>query len=346
MIAWGGYDGSCTNTGGKYNPSTDTWSSVSGGTDVPSGRNHHTAIWTGIELIVWGGRGSIYLNSGGRYNPLTDFWILTSIGPNVPFGRDGHTAVWTGTEMIVWGGNCWDYEGNQYYYLNTGGRYNPSTDSWIATSIESNVPSARKWHTAVWTKTEMIVWGGIRIDNSNEDEKYSYFNTGGRYNPLTDSWAFTSTGENVPLARCIHSSIWTGKEMIIWGGYDINGACNTGGKYDITIDSWIPTSTGVSVPSGRGGHTAVWTGKEMIIWGGWIPEEPHITNMGGKYTPATDSWTSTSTGNNVPTGRDGHTAVWTGIEMLVWGGHNFGSLLASGGTYRPGTEHDRPVSPP
>ena len=43
--------------------------------------------------------------------------------------------------------------------LNTGGRYNPSTDSWTATST-TNAPSARADHTAVWTGSEMIVWGG------------------------------------------------------------------------------------------------------------------------------------------------------------------------------------------
>ena len=44
-------------------------------------------------------------------------------------------------------------------YLNTGGRYNPSTDSWTATST-TGAPAARTYHTAVWTGSEMIVWGG------------------------------------------------------------------------------------------------------------------------------------------------------------------------------------------
>ena len=56
--------------------------------------------------------------------------------------------------MIVWGG----YDGN--VYLNTGGRYNPGTDSWTATST-TNAPTARGFHTAVWTGSEMIVWGGL-----------------------------------------------------------------------------------------------------------------------------------------------------------------------------------------
>ena len=50
--------------------------------------------------------------------------------------------------MIIWGGS--PDGGNTY--LNTGGRYDPSTDSWTATSTAS-APSARGGHTAVWTGT-------------------------------------------------------------------------------------------------------------------------------------------------------------------------------------------------
>ena len=52
-----------------------------------------------------------------------------------------------------------------------------------------------KHHTAVWTGSEMIVWGG-----SDFDLTVTVFNTGGRYNPNTDSWTATST-TNAPAAR-------------------------------------------------------------------------------------------------------------------------------------------------
>ena len=162
----------------------DTWTATSI-TNAPAGRQYHTAVWTGSEMIVWGGfNGSINVNTGGRYNPSTDSWTRTST-TNAPAARDAHTAVWTGSEMIVWGG-----EGSGSY-LNTGGRYNPGTDSWTATST-TNAPAGRAVHTAVWTGSEMIVWGGF--DGS------SYFNTGGRYNPGTDSWTATST-TNAPEAE-------------------------------------------------------------------------------------------------------------------------------------------------
>src|SRR5262249_36622940 len=68
---------------------------------------------------------------------IDDTWTATA-GP--PDRRDSHTAVWTGSEMIVWGGF------GDTSTLNTGGRYNPSTDSWTATSI-INAPTARARHT-------------------------------------------------------------------------------------------------------------------------------------------------------------------------------------------------------
>src|SRR5436305_3628065 len=121
--------------------------------------------------------------------------------------------------MIVWGG----HDGS---FLNTGGRYNPRTDRWTATST-TNAPSARDTHTAVWTGSEMIIWGGF--------DASQFLNTGGRYDPSTDSWAATSTN-NVPDGRYQHTAVWSDStsEMIIWGGFFFDGNdnyLNTGGRY-------------------------------------------------------------------------------------------------------------------
>src|SRR5207245_3264808 len=108
-------------------------------------------------------------------------------------------------------------------------------DTWTPTSV-TNAPDARRWHTAVWTGSEMIVWGGISSSGSN-------LNTGGRYNPSTDSWTATST-TNAPAARNRHTAVWTGSEMIVWGGYVQGvGDSTTGGKYNIAADTWTATNT-------------------------------------------------------------------------------------------------------
>jgi N-acetylneuraminic acid mutarotase len=313
MIVWGGCtDVDCNssfNIGGRYNPSTDSWTATST-SNAPAGRWAHTAVWTGSEMIVWGGAGGG--STGGRYDPSTDSWTATSTA-NAPAARDFHTAVWTGSEMIVWGGNN----------FNTGGKYNPSTDSWTATSI-TNAPVGREWHTAVWTGSEMIVWGGT------PDFFVPPLNTGGRYNPGTDSWTATSTG-NAPAARESHTAVWTDGQMIVWGGEGLAGDLNTGGRYNPGTDSWTATSTD-NAPDARSSHTAVWASTEMIVWGG---SNGSNLNTGGRYNPGTDSWTATSTGN-APAARYAHKAVWTGSEMIIWGGEYYDGnyhLPNTGGRY-------------
>jgi N-acetylneuraminic acid mutarotase len=204
-------------------------------------------------------------------------------------------------------------------------------NTWTPTSL-SNAPTPREGHTAVWTGSEMIVWGGY--------DNISYFNTGGRYNPTTNSWTATST-TNAPEARNRHTAVWTGSQMIVWGGVGQN-YLNTGGRYNPGTDSWTATST-TNAPSGRYFHTAVWTGTQMIIWAG-VNGTPTYFNTGGRYNPGSDSWTATAT-INAPAPRERHTAVWTGSQMIVWGGYN-GSFpgLNSGGRYNPGTDSWVPTS--
>jgi hypothetical protein len=92
--------------------------------------------------------------------------------------------------------------------------------SWTATST-TGAPDHRYFHTAVWTGSEMIIWGGNGISDD-------FLRTGGRYNPATDTWTATTTA-NAPDGRYNHTAVWTGSEMIVWGGIDSSPYLNTGG---------------------------------------------------------------------------------------------------------------------
>jgi hypothetical protein len=272
MIIWGGFDGTIStsvNTGGRYDPATDTWgapTSTSG--NVPSARTGPAAVWTGTEMIVWGGYNGAFLNTGGRYDPATNTWgASTSTSGNVPSARYDHSAVWTGAEMIVWGGF------NNGVELNTGGRYDPATDTWgTPTSTSGNVPSGRDGHAAVWTGSEMIVWGGTDTNSQ------SGLNTGGRYDPSSDTWGAPTTTIGTTTPRISPGAAWTGADIIIWGGYTggaHGSSLNTGARYDPSTDSWgAPTST-VGAPAPQSDPAVVWTGNEMIVWG-----RPGLNNAG------------------------------------------------------------------
>jgi N-acetylneuraminic acid mutarotase len=250
-----------------------------------------------------------------------DSWRPTALN-GVPMPRSNPVSVWTGTEMIVWGG----IYPTVNLVFDTGGRYNPETDSWTATSMV-NVPVARAYSTAIWTGSEMIVWGGANFDSQ------SVLNTGGRYDPVSDSWTTTNL-TNAPTARFHHTAVWTGNEMIVWGGGldDLSHTVfNTGARYNPVTNTWLPISN-VNAPSPRFLHTAVWTGSEMIVWGG--SDATNRMNTGGRYNPLTDSWAPLSV-VDAPSARTGHTIVWTGQEMIVWGGSDGANVFNTGARYDP-----------
>ena len=76
--------------------------------------------------------------------------------------------------MIIWGGQ------NATTYLNDGGRYNPTTDTWGTAPTTTGAPTARNYHSAVWNGFEMLIWGGSTAANTYED-------SGGRYDPAIDA---------------------------------------------------------------------------------------------------------------------------------------------------------------
>ena len=141
--------------------------------------------------------------------------------------------------------------------------------------------------------------------------------------------------DNAPSARVRHTAVWTGNEMIVWGGRPAPGeVTDTGARYDPETNSWAPVTT-FGAPAPRHSHTAVWTGSEMIVWGGFGASGYETT--GARYNPVNDTWTAIST-SGAPGGRTFHSAVWTGTEMLVWGGINNTSPLSSGARYALGAD--------
>src|ERR1051325_2110807 len=60
---------------------------------------------------------------------------------------------------------------------------------------------------------------------------------------IGDTWMATSVN-NAPTAREWPTGVWTGSDMIVWGGdYGYNGSSqNTGGRYNPSADNWATTS--------------------------------------------------------------------------------------------------------
>lgn len=239
--------------------------------------------------------------------------------------REGATVALdsVGGKAYVWGGA--DGAGR----FADGAAYNTGNNTWAAIDgADIHAATARVEHTATWTGTKMVVWGG---------KDAAVTDTGGVFEPgnAGDYWTVTNPS-GAPDARRLHTAVWDGTNVIVWGGR-AGAAMQSGGLYNVAGDSWTATdeTDALDLPTARYGHTAVWTGTTMIVWGGI--DGGGRTNTGAIYDPAGpggDFWTPITT-TGAPTARDGHTAIWTGSVMIVFGGYDGTHALATGAIFDP-----------
>lgn len=306
-----------------YDSDTDSWTNqtVSG----LSPRAFATLTPVGSGFMIWGGQtaASTYVNSGTLWNG-SSWQPISTVG--TPTVRSQHTAVSDGGNRVyIWGGVNSSSGGT----LGTanGAFYDVGTGTWT-TMNPVGAPPARKEHSAIWSGTEMIVYGGI-------DTGTLPLGGGGRLRN-DNVWVPMGTIGLPDPRRTGHSAIWTGTRMIVWGGLiSITPAftpVNTGGSYNPSTDSWVAIST-TNAPAPRGYHEAFWNGTEMIVWGGRLSTGYAIDTWA--YNPTTNSWRLVAAGDQlwVPAGRQSFSAVWTGLEMIIFGGFG-GSDHATGGRFR------------
>jgi len=288
-----------------------SWKKVSKapvGSSEPEG-----AFWIKNRLVVVAG------STIEAWDPERDEWKVVAQIPQAEQCEGcgySETVVWTGEDLLLWGGG--------FSYRAPNGRAHAGA----SVDLEGNLaplPEApirpRWWHTAVWTGEEMIVWGGACGRHECRD--------GAAYDPEKGSWRRIA---EAPMPGYAHTAVWTGQELIVWGGSDDHESEGTkgcvtsfiadGAAYDPANDSWSVLSA--SPLSARGWHSAVWMGSEMIVWGGatGLGCDYGYPSDGAAYDPATDSWRPIL--SSPLSGRVEASAVWTGNEMIVWGGSTHG----------------------
>jgi galactose oxidase-like protein len=318
IVVWAG---PASGQSARFDPEANAWSPVSEG-NLPPAMSTPATVWTGSEMIVWG-----FTSSGGTmgfaYDPALDVWSPLSATGAPPFAAD--VAVWTGREMIVWNGNA-----------HAGGRYAPATGTWRPMSSQGapvSVPDR-----AVWARDVMVVWGGFA-------GAFEPTNIGGIYDPSRDVWRATSM-EGAPAGRSRHAMVWTGSRVIVWGGVAANLAevRGDGASLDPYSNTWKPISS-AGAPAARTNAAAVWIGTEMLVWGGLGSLGPVIyLNNGGRFDPASDTWTPIQN-DGAPVPREDPGCAWTGAKLVIWGGRfPTPGALDDGAIYDPSADAWTPMS--
>lgn len=260
MVVFGGIgaSGEYLANGGVFNPTAKSWDKLPDA-GVPTVRGEHVAVWAANRMLVWGGYNGTDGNlDSGASTDLGIDWIGLGDPAGVITRRRNHSAVWTGTDMIVFGGIGFDPgSGIDNQALGDGAFYSPGASTWN-TPI-SNI--ARYNHTAVWTGTAMIVFGG-------HDAAGNVLANTGRYDAV-GGWVNTEAPS--ADARVDHTALWFGapvERMIVWGGVGPGGPLATGRAFNPTTVQWNAKAL-PDAPKARSRHIAVAApGSKMIIWGG------------------------------------------------------------------------------
>lgn len=133
--------------------------------------------------------------------------------------------------------------------------------------------------------------------------------------------------------RALHSATWTGDGVLIWGGMiepGTEGALTSGAIYYPASQRWFGLMR--AQQGERYHHSAVWTGKEAIMFGGVDAGGREALNNLVIIRPGEDQ-AELLLGTDSVKPRAGHTAVWTGESMLVWGGEDQGQVLGDGASF-------------
>jgi hypothetical protein len=134
-----------------------------------------------------------------------------------------------------------------------------------------------------------------------------------------DHWSQLSPA---PIAgRSGAATVWTGKEMLVWGGTSANEdtVYADGAAYDPDSHTWrkLPPAP----LAARFDASYVWTGRQLFVWGGYAKPEGDrfaVYDDGALYDPKTNEWRRIAP--SPLSGRHDATVLWTGNQVVVIGG--------------------------
>jgi hypothetical protein len=219
-----------------------------------------------------------------RYSVAEDKWTQEVIGlsnVNSILSSISDVIYINGTKIFLWSGS-----------VRKGFIYNYSANTWDSIRTVQS-PSVRYNHKAVWTGSEIVIFGGSAVASPVSDT--DYLNTGARYSPFTNQWAPLPAILTSFPGRKKFAMVASTYGILIWGGcqgfpingfkccsfnpltaqcisgigysYDSSIAFNDGIFYNYATNSWTLVSP-TNAPSARYHPAAIFDGTNIIIAGG------------------------------------------------------------------------------
>ncbi len=314
----------------------NSWASTG---DLSQVRREHTAtlLLDGRVLVVGGsgkdGKRSGIYDTAEFYEPAMGSWSPAgSLGQGQ--ARHYHTATrLLDGRVLVAGGRGSDTT----VILSTVELYDPATGTWSPTG---SLNQARRDHTATLLPDgRVLVVGGRGAGDTS-------FNSAELYDPAKGEWSLTAP---LPYVCRDHTAtLLNDGRVLVAGGRSKDAAFYAYATlYEPVTGQWTPTA---SLTHGREGHTAtLLPGGRILISAGQgvdLAAKDGVAelNTAELYDPGAGTWAST--GTVLAQGREGHTAtLLRDGRVLISGGTNADTVLASAELYDPATDRWLPAAP-
>jgi hypothetical protein len=148
---------------------------------------------------------------------------------------------------------------------------------------------------------------------------------GAAYDPEADRWRPVAKA-GAPAGRMDAAAVWTGSEVLIFGGKTSDGAEDAceGAAYDPVSDHW----RSVVAPGclSRGSLRAAWAPKGLLIVGEPEGDTVYPPREGAFLPQRGNRWQNFRVGFGWPEAA----AVWTGRALLLWGGFEGTNVVGTG----------------
>lgn len=299
--------------GAAYDPASNSWRSIA---DAPEAFAGGSATWTGTEMLVAvsGAPLDSAIQTLLSYNPTSDTWTRRA-DPPPSLAR----SAWTGREWVfvaqLSSGDVSDW------------KYLPESDRWEALPVD---PIGRgSDRQVVWTGDELILFVSV-FDEEGQP-------TNGFYQAVVleddqREWRM------LPRPRIVNN----GNRWIAAGDFVVNptgGSTNGndgqpivfeyGGILDLRTEEWEPLGERPSISDPNPFSRTGYVGEAD----GWVVDDSFL------FDPGSGRWHEIDAR---PDGVNPGVAVWTGAELLTWGGYSetddhssAPQLTAAGFAYRP-----------
>jgi Galactose oxidase, central domain len=169
---------------------------------------------------------------------------------------------------------------------------------------------AREKAAYVTFGNKLFVFGGLAANGAALGD-------GAVYDAVADTWQSVTTGARMPSPRQLATAVWTGADILVYGGSDASGsAFQDGASYDPALDQWSAISANTSA---RIAPVAGASATAAVFWGG---SKSTSSPMGGaeRYDVNLNSWQPVPTAPSDPGILANATTSFSGTDLYVYGG--------------------------